>query len=729
MDRLLKITSPVRIKLSENCSGRTSAEAGFQLLPQLSTSVWAYYREKDQLCLVTRSSTLVTRLERSGNESSLIVEEVAATNPQDVTAAFRDGCKIVAEWVEAGPANAAHCGAADLCAHLTGIQTDSPNDPRNLAAAEGPRITGDPTYFTAQTSIPNPPERERPATNASAGPAANAPGPILPQSEIDHLVQSLLAGQQGAAPGVPGSTGQKDAPDLMPPFTAQMPPLQEKAPEPPQRDSERLPALEINPAGSAWVDSPPQSSSSIPAFGCPGTEEETPRPPQEAIPPQATPPPAATPPSPPSLDGAGTGICLDDWTDTRFAASAVEQTKHLQDGLSTEESALLEILPSSQPYIVVIFANKQIFQHQLPALCDGFSGGILALWAGETVYSRLSQSHLNNLRDLQAKYRSAAAALQKEITRLRQLEQMLPNLQNYRHQQEVVAGEIVKISEEIHNLRLKQIFQTNEGRILARRIYDVDSRRYKILDRLATDSYKMLRRAAPSVMSRSRYARTRARFLNNQRLLEECFERLARLEKEIQRRLEYQSDYQNLVKRQAIKERELEEIKRFIQSIATYSPGGTAGDPESMAKWLKTSWEHTKKLELLLQDWQETLTEERAWASRRESDPLLVLADPSALALPAIVRGAFVILIAEEQTEAMAQAFVGCSEWLMLGLDLKTIGAGKGVTPTTSPVFSVVAELAGKVKIEFEEALRALHLIDLADGFVPEEPAGGENNV
>jgi len=210
--------------------------------------------------------------------------------------------------------------------------------------------------------------------------------------------------------------------------------------------------------------------------------------------------------------------------------------------------------------------------------------------------------------------------------------------------------------------------------------------------------------------------------------LEECFERLAKLEKEMQRRLEYQTDWQSLLKRQTIKERELEEIKRFIQSTVVYSPAGAVGDPEAMARWLKSSWENTKKREILLHDWQETLTEERAWVSRMETDPLLVLADTSALTLAGITRGAFVILIAEEQTEGMTQAFVGCSEWLLLGLDLKTIGSGKGVTQTTNPVFAAVAELASKMSIEMEEALRTLYLVDVVDSVLEEERQGGEKD-
>ena len=392
---------------------------------------------------------------------------------------------------------------------------------------------------------------------------------------------------------------------------------------------------------------------------------------------------------------------------------------------STGGNGTLAELVRGHPYIVIVFDQEEQFTQELDLLRQGFPNGtLLASWEDRMVEMRIGPRIQSRLDLLRAKYRAAAASLEASITRVRQSEQLLPSLERHREQQSSLTAEGEKVTTEMRELHLKQVLSTYEGRMLSRKVFMIEARRQGLLRLLALASYGLLRRPESSIPARARFRRVSARALRCQGELESCFDRLSILEHETQRRLEYQADWQALVRRQVKINREQEEIVRFIRAATQTMPGGAAGNISAVNEWIHTEWDSVRRRERLLHEWLNYLSEENAWALRTNEETLLLLGDSSLLSQKRVTRGARVVLVARQHTGALGTVPDNCSSWIMANQAFRVVGSGEGIGEPADPVPALIGKMAEREEIEFEEALRTLGLRQSSSISVDESGGG-----
>lgn len=753
MDRVLELNEAIAISLA-GAEIRVAMPAGDEgeayLIQQLSAGVWGYILD-GKLCLVSRSLTALASLEP--DRGVLQVESIAATEQRDVTAAFKDGHKIVAEWIPAGqkPSGSGN-GASLLWTKLSG------EEPADV----GPQPLTTNQAANRAVSMEGLENGDRQAADAT---------PILPQNEIDRLI-AAMRGEQATLPQAPITTDafttetEMDMNQAFPPLSPAATPAAGDTPlnplgSLPAEDTgdktvpittdtsaaepdmhQPLPPLSpATPAAagdtaSNWLNTLPAMNIADAPSTIPTDTSATETDLNQPLPPLSFESPATagemasnwlntntlpawnTPNAPaPGVEKVGDG----GWVDT----PGRETLPGFDAGVKIPAVAgrgFLDLI-SGHIYAVAIFERREEFERALETARQGFNGSLIALWEKQGVHTHLTAGLQRQLQTYQLKYRSAAAKLQKELTQLRQLEQIVPNLQTNQQQRSKLSAEAARITEQMQAIRWRMIVQNHDGRCIARKIFDLEAKRRVALDKLAACTHRMLRR---SKSGGSLLIRTRARFLSLQRQLEGCFERLANLEKEIERRLEYQAEWQALVKQKASLERELAEIEKYLKSITIGAMGDGLVDAKVAQKWLESELKTARSRERFLLAWQDCLVEEKGWIVRPLHEPMLVLGDTSTMGLTGVGRGAFFVLVAGEHAEAMPKAPDDCEAWVATDASFEVISSGTGLGCMDDPVAAAIRNLAGEMGLDMEKALQTL---DLADQVGEMENQGGYFNV
>lgn len=651
MDRELQLTEAVKVSLDTTAREAMSRLAGAMgvdelLFQQLSTSVWAYIRE-ECISIVTRRFTANARLaDVPGSEARLALENITATSPQDVTAAFMDGYKIVATWIAAN----ASVSAGDV---------PGPGGARALWSGLSQRATGQVTVNRIlsgqEPPSPGPSSANSTSPPVEAGRVDSVPT-VLPQAEIDRLISSLRGQFHYQEERPRGFGGQYTVAEPGSSFTVGAP--------------GSFPTLDMGTgpvAESAQIEQKPAAVS--------------------------------------------IGLSLEEWTDGKSSPAKSSPVAAQPGADAIQNEGGLRVLLTDQSYAIVIFQQRGDFDRELEILRHEQPGTVLAFWEGQTIFVQLGVKLQARLEDYRAKYRAAAADFEASITRVRQFEQLLPNLQSHRKQLSSLAGEYDKIQSEMREVRLKQVVGTHEGRFLAKKVFAVEMKRRSLWLNLSRSTYNSIRRPTLSFIGRLHFGRARSRFFAAQRQLEACFDTLSVLEREVQRRLEYQADWQTLVTRQIKVQREMEEIGRFLKANTIATPSSRMGEPEVVERWLKAEWESVRRRERLLRAWQNCLSDERAWIMRTGDETLIVMGDSSLLALPGVARGSYVVMVAPLQSGTFdCCAPDECASWVMVDSEFKTAGSGRRVGQSVDPLTSTVAEMARDAAVELEEAWRTLGL-------------------
>ena len=648
MDRVLELTDPILLSLEAGPDMIQDLAASNDIWPfmlqQLSASAWAYVLG-ESICIVTRSFTAIARVERDRSEAILVLKKIDHTTPQDVTAAFREGYKVIATWTgdEAGAYRAGSpSGAAQLWTMLGGEESGEVIDPLRFSKLEVPV---------------NPLSTSEMVSDVNGQYVVAPEGPILPQGKIDKLIAALRD---------KADTTEEKPIDQHPKRSAPETTMEQW---PPEQETEHQAQPQPSTPQTLWEEE----------------EEQT----------------ANLPPV-----GLSTGVSLEEWTEMTVPSARPLEQAALQESAST-----LGDFAAGQTYAIFVFDRREDFDRELENFRGSITGTLLAFWDNHPIFLHIGARLTQNIEGYRTRYRTASAALESSITRLRQHEQLLPNLQNYRNQQGTLTAEADEVIQMMHTMRMRRVLETHEGRFLARKVFGIEVTRQSLVQDLTRLSYSMMRRLIPSLLSRSRFNRRRLKYFTVQKKLESTFDKLAILERELQRRLEYQADWQALVSRQLRIQREQEEIGRFIRAASSI-PGGPSSDPESLNRWLKSEWEAVKRRETLLRAWQECLTDERAWSVRTIDEPMVVLVDSSLLTLPGVTRGALVVALAQNHTAIMPGVPADCAGWIMLDLGLKTVGSGKGPGLSGDPFLATISDLAKERGLDPQEALRILGFED-----------------
>ncbi|MGE5550771.1 MAG: hypothetical protein ACM3ZC_09600 [Bacteroidota bacterium] len=661
MDRHLHQDDPICITVHPRADTALQALAGGMppadfVAQQLTASAWGY-ASGDHLRLMTRAFTAVVKLiDNPGAAVSLEVEEIERTLPMDLSMAFREGYKITATWVTDANAQGAGTGARTLWSKM---RMEYP-----LAQNDG--------------SIPAASAEEA----AASEPASAVPEEILPQKEIDRLIASLTRKDPPqAADGPQAGSSPTFVSDGFNAYTS-IPPAEERKrdmePNPPPSPME-FPAGNDEPLARDAVTSLPEPKLEVSQdFWLQlGNEPVTSSPPYTQ---------AASPAPPATAIQAGdayTGLVM------------------------------------GHPYVVILFEEQEPFAHACEVLKETSGGTLLAIWREQAIEARLGEKLRRRLESIRTKYRAAAANLEASITRLRQYEQLLPNLDKYRAQLEALSVELEKVTAEMRNLRLKQLLGTHDGQVLSKRVFGVEARRQKALIIMARAGYAVTRRAHCNWRGRARFRRATTRFLRLQRELETCFERLTTLEGEVQRRLEYQADWQAMVKRKVKLQREQEEITRFMKAATLTGQGGPPSNPADVPQWFKAQWESVRSREKLLHTWLNYLNEDNAWSLRTNEEPVVILGDASLLSRPRLSLGAHLVLIGRQHTAWFERVPEDCASWVMLDGNFRNLGSGEGIGTPSDFLAVLLGELAREGGLELEEAKRVLGLVDRDPDNVP----------
>ncbi|MGQ9780063.1 MAG: hypothetical protein ACUVRM_09340 [Bacillota bacterium] len=679
MDRQITLDKKICFTLEAAAAASIARIAGVLstpqfLLEQFSTSVWAYPLE-DGIRLVTKPFVATGKLiPISATEALLSLGAIEQTMPREVTMAFREGQKIVAEWEWVGETERKGSeGAWLLWRSLRGEEAEKMVIP--------PVTPVSPLPASGEPQAPKSPEKEVEEE------------PVLPQSEIDRLIASLKAGEKGAAEGEVYGFSSGAA-------------LIEEGPskvEPPGASLE-LP-------GASTVE----KEMEVPTAGLPGdalsVKPDSARMPETQIPSPSWNTSEETPSEKRRqsfLDGLG-GI------DTVLSSS------FQGFGPALASPSLRELL-EGRPYSVVVFGERKAFEDELASFTEKSEGSLMAFWAGEPLSIRLGPKTRARLEELRATFKGIMAFHEKNKARLRSLEEILPHLKEYREEEERLALEAVEVAGELRMFCLNQVMQTEEGRSLARKIFAVEARRQSLMRRLAAATYKVFRRS--SLLARSRFAGCHARFLLLQRELESWGEKLSLLEREVRRRLEYQADWRDLINKQIKIQRKREEIARLLE-MAAQVPQEILRDPEAIKRWLSAEWESLHRREELLLSWQDYLQEEKAWIARTHEEPFVIFGDRSLLSLPGLTCGAHLVMVAAEGMETvepsdgLTKAYELSADWLITDATLKVCKSGQGFGQMRDPLSTLAEELARRMGIDPQEALHALGLLGAqkADGY------------
>ncbi|MGE5529763.1 MAG: hypothetical protein ACM3X6_11565 [Patescibacteria group bacterium] len=677
MDRLLTLAKPVPLKLSPGSlmlirQIAAGTEAEQFCCEQLSANTWGYAVNESCISLVTRVFTAQAVLDAtSPGMESILLETVSRTNPQHVTAAFRNGWKIEAVWAPVSALRpeqtAPGGGAAELWAELHG--TASEGTAGNIANTGQPHAA----HPHAQERTPERVPVEK------GGPPANEPPQIeeevLPQNEIDRLINAMQGRDAGTA-------GQEREVEYGPP-------------RPPARETV------VSEAAPEYTGAPVQPVT-------PQTPEPEPEP--------MTPPPLSGGGSTPPPSAIHTGISPEEWTGAASNAPMWQTAGQAPKPAAGRRRIDLADLLSVHNYVIIISEQPEDFDGQLESLqAMSLRGSFLAFREGRAVEVKLGSVLKSRLEHLRDKYRHAATAMEASITRIRQLEQLLPNLMEYQEQQAAMQLEEARLADEMRELHLSQLVGLHEGQALARQVFEVEGRRQAAARKLARASYAVLRGTAPTFLRSLAYRRAVTGFFRCQRRLESRFAQLSVLEGEVKRRLEYQADWQALVRRQIKIQRELSEITRFIRTTVMSAPGGAPSRPDELKSWVEKEWESVRRREKLLRAWQRAISDEEAWSVRCLEEPMIVLGDAQLLERPRLLHGGHVVLIASER-DAIGRApaiLDECSSWVVL--DPAThgmVGSGRGVGQTTDPFGSLLGELAREAGYDLSEVLHHLGLAE-----------------
>ncbi|MCL6614363.1 MAG: hypothetical protein K6U03_07100 [Firmicutes bacterium] len=665
MDRVLTVAQRISFTLepaAEAALARFAGGSGAReyLLGQFSGSVWAYPLE-DGIRLVTKPFTATARLIRvSAGEALLSLQEVEPTTPREVTTVFREGQKILAEWSlvgEDGEAKGSE-GAWILWRALRGEGDPGP-PPIPVFSSEPPEAMTPPATKKAKGEE----EEER----------------ILPQSEIDRLITALknrgvgASERKGEVESISLDGARQKREESTPPPAAE----HVKAPS---LEGEASPAIEPGEnVASAETSAESRLQTTKASWGL----------------------------SEDGLEGRTWGFL-----------EGIGAPQSSLFGLAGAPQPLAELI-EGRPYTVVVFKDRGGFERELAACREKTDGTLMALWAGDPILIRLGPRTRAHLEELRSTANGAAAFLEANKERIRRLEQILPNLGEYRKKQGALAVAAAEVAKEMKALRLNQVMGTHEGRYLARKIFATEAHRQALSKKLAVATHRVFHRSTS--LARSRFSKLHTQFFLVQRELETWFEKLSALEREVQRRLEYQADWQELVKQQIGIERELGEIARLI-AMAAEVPPEVAGDPEATRRWLSLEREALRRREEFLRTWADYLTEERAWIARTQEEPFVILGDEPLLALPGVTCGAHLVIVADEgatTSAGLSGIYESCTDWVITDATFKVIETGQGLGQMMEPVSSLAEELARRMGIESGEAMRTLGLLEAqkTDGY------------
>ena len=631
------------------------------MLGQFSGSVWAYPLE-DGMRLVTKPFTATARfIPVSAGEALLSLQEVEPTTPREVTMVFREGQKIVAEWSLVGDdgEEKGSEGAWVLWRALRGEGEPGP-PPIPVFSPEAREVMTPPATKEAKAKE----EEDR----------------ILPQSEIDRLITALKNQGVGSARKGEVESISLDGPRQRP---EENPSPAAEHVEAPSLGGEAFSAMKPGEgAASAETSSESRFQTAKASWGL----------------------------SEDGLEGRTWGFL--DGIDA-------PQSSPLSLAGAPQPLAELAELIEGRPYTVVVFKDRGAFERELAACREKTDGTLMALWAGDPVLIRLGPRTRAHLEELRSTAKGAAAFLETNKERIKRVEQILPNLGEYRKQQGALAVAAAEVAKEMKVLRLNQVMGTHEGRYLARKIFATEARRQALLKKLALATHRVFHRSTS--LARSRFSKLHTQFFLVQRELETWFEKLSALEREVQRRLEYHADWQELVKRQIGIERELGEIARLM-AMAAEVPAEVAGDAEATRRWLSSEREVLRRREEFLRTWMGYLTEERAWIARTQEEPFVILGDEPLLSLPGVTCGAHLVMVADEGARTsvgLSGIYESCTDWVITDATFKVIETGQGLGQMREPVSSLAEELARRMGIESGEAMRTLGLLEAqkTDGY------------
>lgn len=665
MDRSISITQPIALVVTPQAlrtlRDLASGDPQEYLRRQLSNDLYCY-AVGERAYLVTRSLFAVATLRSGPAGAALSVESVARASSQEYNRASREGCRVRSSWTIGGTGR----GAQEFWQSLKKGSGDS---------------SGGPGGFTA---------------NDPGG----STGAILPQDQIDLLIATL----QRETPG-------RSAP---PRETAGWQPMAEESRADLAQDRMILPGERPLPGSMDPVPGP-AIASDTPSGDIVGGGMTTP----------AT---VSGPPPTAAIHGetavareipASAGVTQDYWLQlgqqsvshepgpaADYAPAPIETASRP----SAPEASTREVLAGfleGHPYAMLIVDREDQLAEELAFLSgQPLNRTILAFWAGVAKEVRVGPQMAARLAMLRQQYRAAAADLETALGRLRQHEQVLPNLEKCRAQETELAVELDRVHADLRQLQLNHVLASHDGRELARRVYALEARRRRLRDGLSRATYGLLRRSKPGPLVRRRLERARTEFMRGQQELEGCLDRLSLLERESQRRLEYQADWQTLMKRQLQLQHEQEEIGRFLKATALSTPAAM-GDAREVERWLQRERERLRCREKFQLSWLAYLDEEKAWALRRQEEPVVILGDASLLDQPRMACGAHLIIRAA-QGGIPGRIPDDCASWVVVNSSGKIVGSGNGIGAVPDYLPALLAEVAAEAGLAVEEAKQIL---------------------
>ena len=322
------------------------------------------------------------------------------------------------------------------------------------------------------------------------------------------------------------------------------------------------------------------------------------------------------------------------------------------------------------PFNLIVSNKLNQIQNVLDYLNgDNNEKSVLAYWQNESIYKKIGQKTQEKYERINNNLKVSHEFTKNVLRSLQKFTNILPEYSEYETKKESIFTEINDLDQAMNSLYFGQIINTHEGKLIAAKIYYLEAKLERYSNEFARANYLSMRKNPPSLIKTVVFKSKRDRLIHLQSQLDAIFEKFAAIEDETRRHLEYQSNWQELLKKQTNKRRDLDDLEKasiYLSSIQT----NTAKVDDILDQY--------KIRDNFLSIFCHLVEMQNIWLLRHNTEPFYVIGDDKVLDLPRISFDSHVIKIIDDNMRSNEMDIFPsqCASWAILSSTWDEVAAG-----------------------------------------------------
>ena len=322
------------------------------------------------------------------------------------------------------------------------------------------------------------------------------------------------------------------------------------------------------------------------------------------------------------------------------------------------------------PFNLIVSDKLNQIQNVLDYLnSDNSEKSVLAYWQNENIYKKIGQKTQEKYERINNNLKISHEFIKNVLRSLQKFTDIFPEYSEYKTKREGIFTEINDLDQAMNSLYFGQIINTHEGKLIAAKIYYLKAKLERYSNEFARANYLSMRKNPSSLIKTVVFKSKRNKLIHIQSQLDAIFEKFAAIEDETRRHLEYQSNWQEMLKKQTNRRRDLEDLEKASVYLSNIQTNITKIDDILNQYQIKDNF---------LSVFCQLVQMQNIWLLRHNTEPFFVIGDDNVLDLPRISFDSHVIKIIDDNmiTNEMEVFHGQCASWAVLSSTWDEITAG-----------------------------------------------------